>query len=388
MSWATRYRPLRFEDVLGQEGTVKILKQIIKENKGFQHSYIFSGPYGMGKTTLGRIFARALLCEYNKEGEPCNECRSCKNIIENNGSESLVEVDAATNSGKDYIRKVIQDLDYINFSNKNKIWLFDEAHQLTKDALDGLLKPMEDNIPGTLDKRLVCIFCTTEPEKMRETIFSRSLYFQINPVKKESIINRLEFICKSESIEYDIKPLDQIVIESNFHIRDSIKYLETLSLSGSITIDNVNEFFNINYLKELPKVFLSLPVDIKTSIDHIKNISIKVYPEKIYEYSVDLLLSSWRYGNNVSGVNKWIEKELLSLYKIYGDNLLDMCKILLNCPKYISVNHLIVDILSLQKFALNISEEQIEEKVYSIEEFCVKLKERVKNIEKEEQRYD
>ena len=173
MALDTKYRPTKYSDVLGQEASAIVLKQFVKEGMGFHQSYVFCGQHGSGKTTLGRILARALLCTTPNEGEPCDECHSCQTLLDGGAHESFEELDAATKSGKSDLSRIIEDVTYSTFSGNRRIYLFDESHRLSKQALDALLKPMEDNVPGTEDKKLVCIFCTTEPEKMRNTIFSR-----------------------------------------------------------------------------------------------------------------------------------------------------------------------------------------------------------------------
>ena len=114
MSFDTKYRPMTFDDVLGQSGTIEVIKSFIHKGIGFHHSYMFAGPYGSGKTTLGRITARALLCENPVGGSPCDKCHSCVEILKGE-SINFVEVDAATNSGKDQIRKILEELQYTIF---------------------------------------------------------------------------------------------------------------------------------------------------------------------------------------------------------------------------------------------------------------------------------
>jgi DNA polymerase-3 subunit gamma/tau len=162
MALDTRYRPQTYGDVLGQEATVSILKQFVVEGRGFHQSYVFCGQHGSGKTTLGRILARALLCETPVDGAPCDQCLSCQTFLSGDTHECFEELDAATKSGKADLARIIEDVSYSTVSGKRRIYLFDESHRLSKQALDVLLKPMEDNTPGSDDKRLVCIFCTTE----------------------------------------------------------------------------------------------------------------------------------------------------------------------------------------------------------------------------------
>lgn len=139
MSLDTKYRPIDYADVLGQETTIEILQNYVSSGHGFRQSYIFAGPFGSGKTTLARILARALLCDNPKEGNPCNQCPSCQSILDpRKDSESFIEVDAATNSGKDDVAKLIEDISTVGtFSGKRKIYLWDEC--FTEDTM--LLTP-------------------------------------------------------------------------------------------------------------------------------------------------------------------------------------------------------------------------------------------------------
>lgn len=132
MSLDTKYRPLRYGDVLGQDATIKVCKEYVRTGHGFRQSYVFAGAHGGGKTTCGRILARALLCENPQEGEPCDECPSCKVMLADK-SENFVEVDAATNSGKDDVRRITEEAQFGSFSGNRKIYLFDEC--FTEDTL-------------------------------------------------------------------------------------------------------------------------------------------------------------------------------------------------------------------------------------------------------------
>ena len=226
MSLDTKYRPRTYSDVLGQKATIQTLKGFIKSDAGWRQSYLFAGPYGSGKTTLGRIMARALLCSSPNEGVPCDECHSCKAMLIGS-HDSFIEVDAATNSGKADVKKLLEELGYASFSGKKKLYLFDEAHQLSRDALDALLKPMEENDRGSFDKKLVCIFATTEPEKMRQTVLSRCApAFIIRHVDSEEIADRLQKVCEWERFEYEREALVLIADFTEGHIRDALKAIE------------------------------------------------------------------------------------------------------------------------------------------------------------------
>lgn len=249
MSLDIKYRPATYHEVLGQEATKTILRRYVSSGKGRQQSYLFAGKWGSGKTTLGRILARALLCDDPVEGNPCNECPSCRDILENGSSDCFTEVDAATNSGKSEIKKLIEDIGYDTFSGKQRIYLFDEAHRLSKEALDALLKPLEDNVRGTANKKLVCIFCTTEPEKMRDTVLSRCApAFTIDTLPPDVIAGRLQYICEQEGIEADLEALQTIATVTECHIRDALKAVEGVSMLGRVDAGNVAQYLNLDQI--------------------------------------------------------------------------------------------------------------------------------------------
>ena len=264
MSLDTKYRPLRYEDVLGQDATKTILRRFVAEGKGFEQSYLFAGAHGGGKTTLGRILARALLCDDPKDGDPCDKCPSCTTILSGGAAETFCEVDAATNSGKAEIQRITEELRYDSFSGKRRIYLFDESHQLTTGALDALLKPLEENAPGSSDKRLVCIFCTTEPEGMRDTILSRCApAFVIRSLSPAAIAERLAVICKAEGIAYEADQLPVVAGMTECHIRDAIKAVEGVRMLGPVNAANVSAYLNLDinglYLDVLEKLADDLP---------------------------------------------------------------------------------------------------------------------------------
>ena len=233
MSLDTKYRPKTYSDVLGQKGTIKTIQGFVKNGAGWKQSYLFAGPYGSGKTTLGRVLARALLCESPIDGEPCDRCDSCVTLLEGS-SDAFVEVDAATNSGKNDIKQILEEINYASFSGRRKLYLFDEAHQLSPSALDALLKPMEENRPNSEEKRLVCIFATTEPEKMKATVLSRCApAFIIHHVDSEEIADRLAFVCEQESISYNREALLLIADFSEGHIRDALKSIEGVASANN-----------------------------------------------------------------------------------------------------------------------------------------------------------
>ncbi len=247
MALDTLYRPQRYDDVVGQEHNVKVLRQFVATGKAFHQSYIFAGHYGSGKTTCARILARSMLCSNPVGGDPCDTCESCLAFLAGKSPEGYTEVDAATNSGKADVKRILEELDYSTFSGGRRVYVMDEAHQLSKDALDALLKPMEDTVYGTEEKRLVCIFCTTEPDRMRATILSRCASpLVIKVATPDQIADRLAWVATQEGITVDRDALVLIAAATDCHIRDALKTLEGVSTGGSVTRQAVLEYLHLD----------------------------------------------------------------------------------------------------------------------------------------------
>ena len=284
MALDTKYRPRTYSDVLGQEAATAVLRQFIKEKRGFHQSYVFCGLHGSGKTTMGRILARALLCLNPQEGMPCDECHSCKVFLSGGTHECFEELDAATKSGKGDLAKIVEDVTYSTFSGRRRIYLFDESHRLSKQALDALLKPMEDTIEGTEDKKLVCIFCTTEPEKMVSTIFSRCApAFVIRAVPPEGIATRLAWICGEEKITFDFDALVTIAEATECHIRDALKTLEGVSMLGRVTRQTVSQYLQLGVNDHAITMLELLGKDLKGAMALADKMAMEVSPSTAYE---------------------------------------------------------------------------------------------------------
>ena len=317
MSLDTKYRPLRYADVLGQDATIKVCKEYVRSGHGFRQSYVFAGAHGGGKTTCGRILARALLCADPKEGEPCDACPSCLSMLADK-SENFVEVDAATNSGKDDVRRITEEAQFGSFSGKRKVYLFDECHELSRQAMDAMLKPLEDNLRGTQDKQLVCIFCTTEPEKMRSAILSRCApLFRIRQNTPEEIATRLAYICEHEKIEHDPEVLALVAEVVECHVRDAIKAVEGVSMLGLVNRENVTTYLHMDanalYLDVLEKIGFDLPGLIQT----LEELDQKVSPATCYGRMADVCMLAYRLTNfGAAAVPSYWERDRL---KAAGD---------------------------------------------------------------------
>jgi len=277
-----KYRPLQFSDVLGQEKIRNVLQSRLEGGTDQETSYVFSGPHGSGKTTLARIFARAMLCQNRQGNEPCNTCDSCKNFM-NEDHLNFEERDAAGHGTIDWVRATVDNLSYNLFGGK-KIILFDESHRMSKDSQDVLLKPLED-------RKLIGIFCTTELRKMRPAIRSRCELLQLERIPSQVITDRLELICKQEEFEYEHEALEWIVSHSKGHVRDAISSLEQVSKIGGISTQNVKDYLGIGWSTEILGLIESILSDDKAkTLTLIQEMLFKLSPQDIYSNILENLV--------------------------------------------------------------------------------------------------
>lgn len=274
-------------------------------------------------TTLGRILARALLCEAPVEGEPCDQCYSCKSLLEHGTSADFVEVDAATHSGKADITKITEEIQYATLSGKRRIYLFDESHQLSKDALDALLKPLEDSLPDSEDKRLVCIFCTTEPEKMRATVLSRCApAFVIQPQTPEVIATRLRHICEQEGVPFEADMLTLVAEITECHIRDALKAIEGVSMLGGITKANVSTYLQLDLNVAYIDLLEALGRDLNAALVAADAILSRASPLSCYEKLAEVSMLAYQASLGLGVPGHWGKERLAALGRAKGMALL------------------------------------------------------------------
>jgi DNA polymerase-3 subunit gamma/tau len=237
---ARRWRPKRFEDVVGQAHIVTTLKNSIKRGR-IAHAYLFSGPRGVGKTSISRILAKAVNCLEGVREEPCNTCQSCQGI-DRGAFVDVIEIDAASNRGIDEIRELRETVRYLPMEGRYKVYIIDEAHMLTEPAFNALLKTLEEP-PG----HNIFVLATTESQKIPYTIMSRCQRFDFRRISEAQIIEQLKRICLDEGIGYDEKVLSYVVREADGSLRDAESILDqVIAYSGThVTEKDVTEVIGV-----------------------------------------------------------------------------------------------------------------------------------------------
>ena len=248
-----KFRPQKFEEVIGQNHVSRTLQNAIKLNR-VAHGYIFSGPRGVGKTTMARILAKALNCKNPEDNNPCGSCTNCLEITDGRNMDVL-EIDGASNRGIDDIRELRESAKYPPTSGKFRVYIIDEVHMLTKEAFNALLKTLEEPAPY-----VIFILATTDQHKIPATIISRTQRFDFKRISVANIIKQMKMILENEKISYDDDSLILIALKADGGLRDALSVLDQVIAfnESQIEIDTVRSVLGVvessvflNLLKEV-----------------------------------------------------------------------------------------------------------------------------------------
>jgi DNA polymerase-3 subunit gamma/tau len=251
---ARKWRPANFKQMVGQEHVLQALVNALDSNR-LHHAYLFTGTRGVGKTTIARIFAKSLNCEQGISSEPCGSCSSCLEIDEGR-SVDLIEIDAASRTGVDDMRELLDNVQYAPTRGRFKIYLIDEVHMLSKHSFNALLKTLEEPPP-----HIKFLLATTDPQKVPVTVLSRCLQFNLKRMSKSQILSQLQFLTEQEKVESDTTALTQLASAADGSMRDALSLLDQAigygggavrqeaveSMLGSISRDYLVRLFTALY---------------------------------------------------------------------------------------------------------------------------------------------
>ncbi len=266
-----QFRPANFDEIVEQKAPVATLRKTVLTGK-IGHAYLFCGQRGTGKTSIARVFSRAINCENPVNGNPCNECAVCKGILDGSLMD-VIEIDAASNRSIDNIRSICEEVSYAPSRAKYKVYIIDEVHMITTEAFNALLKTLEEP-----PAHAVFLFATTEPHQIPQTILSRCQRFDFRRISLEAIKGRLRYICDKENINASEDALELIASMSDGAMRDAISFLDQAAAMASgeqITPESIEEMtgtVNIDFIADFATILIEgsfdkLPVKCKELAD-------------------------------------------------------------------------------------------------------------------------
>lgn len=325
------YRPSRFDEVVGQEYIVKILKNTIK-NKRIAHAYLFAGPRGTGKTTIAKLFAKAINCEDFNE-EACDNCPSCLAFKENNHPD-IIELDAASNNSVDDIREIIEQVPYSPIVGKYKVYIIDEVHMLSSSAFNALLKTLEEP-----PAHVIFILATTDPQKIIPTVLSRCQRYNFSKISNLNMEKKMVEILNKEHLQYEDKALDEVAMLAEGGMRDALSILEQILSynNDGIFLEDVQRIFGLSTKEEKVELLIKIHNDLTGSINLLRQMyDSGIDPKRLCVDLLEIIKESLIYSDDQN------ETLLNKLSKFDCMNILDV----------VSANDLLSDITYLEE-ALN-----------------------------------
>ncbi len=273
---ARKWRPQNFEDLIGQDTIVTILKNALLENR-IAHAYLFSGPRGVGKTSAARILAKSLNCGSGPTGNPCGICGSCKAIVDGS-SVDVIEIDGASNNSVDDIRDLREKVKYAPSGSRFKVYIIDETHMLSQSAFNALLKTLEEPPP-----HVIFVLATTAPNKVITTVLSRCQHLPFRRIPSEKIKQRLRMISDAEELSISDKAVEIIAKAADGSMRDSLTLIDQISsFSTDITDADVKDMLGISDISSIILVAEALLKGDREKIVEVIN--------RLYEMGTDLKL--------------------------------------------------------------------------------------------------
>ncbi len=310
-----KYRPQTFQEVVGQEHVKQTLLNALKEQR-VAHAYLFSGPRGCGKTTMARILAKAVNCEDKTSAEPCNKCSSCVDIMSNRAVD-IIEIDAASHRGIDEVRELREGVKFGPTKGNYKVFILDEAHQLTSGASNAFLKTLEE-----APSHAIFILATTEAEKMITTIISRCQRFDFRKITVPETVERLKMIAKKEKVQLEDDAFKMIAAASGGALRDAESLLsQVFSLAGKGEKIKKDDVKNLLGLVErevvsgfLTAVFENKPVDglevIEKAMD--QGVSPEAFHENLMHYLREIMILKILVENDADDKSSSVTESLIA----------------------------------------------------------------------------
>ena len=349
-----KYRPTTFEEVIGQEHITRALAHQIESGK-VGHAYLFTGSRGIGKTSVARIFAKAVNCLNNQNGSPCGKCESCQRLDKENDI-NIIEIDAASNNRVDDVRELREKVKFLPINAKYKVYIIDEVHMLTDSAFNALLKTLEEP-----PSHVIFILATTEVHKLPATILSRCIRFDFRLLSIEDLTSVLSSVLLKEGIAYEKEALKLIAQSGEGSVRDTLSIADcvvaycnknitkedVLKVLGTTDYDLLLQYFDLLKDKDIGGVLTFVQ-----QIDQNgKNIS--VFVKDLARHARDLLIcATTKDPNNILNLPQDVFEKYLSQAKSIDENrLLDFMQVFASCEnelRYTLSPRLLLESLSIE----------------------------------------